>query len=265
MADSFRDRRVMITGASSGIGAALARELAERGARLALVARRKDRMLALIGELGVEDRAQAFECDLYDPSGREELAETVRENFGAPDVLILNAGTSQRSLVEETSFDAVRKLMELNFFATVHLAQMFLPDMLAQRGGNIAVVSSVVGYVATPKRSVYSASKHALHGFFEALRAEVLDRGVRVHLICPGYVQTEIGEGSLTASGQPRGPGAPAPARGISAQRCARAILRAIEKGRRETYVGGREVAAIYLRRYLPDVLARFTPRAAPR
>lgn len=260
----FLDRRVLITGASSGIGEATAREAAKRGARVALVARRADRMEALRAELPDPNRAQSFECDLYDEGARFDLARDVRARHGVPDVLVLNAGVSQRALVEETSLDAVRKLMELNFFAVVHLTQMFLSDFLARGSGHIVVVSSVVGYVSTPKRSAYAASKHALHGFFDALRAEVQGRGLGVHIICPGYVKTEVGRGSLRGDGTPRGDGGPSIERGMPPERCARALLDAVAKDRHEVYVGGSEILAIYLQRFFPGLLAWFAPRTAP-
>jgi len=262
---TFADQRVLVTGASSGIGAATARAAAQRGARVALVARRKERMDALRRELPEPDRVHAFPCDLYDEPARVELARDIRSSFGTPDVLVLNAGVSQRALVEETSLDAIRKIMELNFFSAVHLTQMFLADFLSRRSGHIVVVSSVVGYVSTPKRSAYAASKHALHGFFDALRAEIAGRGVGVHLVCPGYVKTEVGQSALRADGTPRGAGRAPIERGIPPERCAESVLRAVEKNRRETYVGGPEVWSIYLQRFVPSVLAWVAPRMAPK
>lgn len=262
---SFAGRRVLVTGASSGIGEATAREAATRGARVAMVARRRERLEAIRAELPAPDGATSFPCDLYDESARTELGAQIRERFGVPDVLVLNAGVSQRARVEETSLDAVRKLMELNFFATVHLAQMFLSDFLARRTGHIVVISSVVGYVSTPKRSAYSASKHALHGFFDALRAEVEGRGVGVHIVCPGYVKTEVGRASLKGDGQPRGAEGPDIERGIPPERAAKAVLKAVARDRREIHVGGPEIWGIYVQRYLPGLMAWMAPRFAPK
>lgn len=241
------------------------REAADRGARVAAVARRRERMEATRAELPDPDAARSFPCDLYDEAARADLGAQIREHFGVPDVLVLNAGVSQRALVEETSLDAVRKLMELNFFATVHLAQMFLSDFLARRSGHIVVISSVVGYVATPKRSAYAASKHALHGFFDALRAEVSGRGVGVHIVCPGYVKTEVGQSSLRGDGHPRGETGPDIERGIAPRRAAKAVLDAVSRERREVYVGGPEVWSIYVQRYLPGLVAWLAPRFAPK
>jgi dehydrogenase/reductase SDR family protein 7B len=241
---SWADKRVLVTGASSGIGRATAIAAADRGARVGFVARRADRMESIRSGLPDPSRGHVFACDLYDEAARADLGRRVRDELGTPDVLVLNAGVSQRALVEETSLDAVRKLMELNFFAVVHLTQMFLSDFLARRSGHIVVVSSVVGYVSTPKRSAYAASKHALQGYFKALRAEVGARGVGVNIVCPGYVKTDIGAGSLRGDGTPRGAGGAAIDKGIAPEKAASALLHAVERNRRETYVGARRCSA---------------------
>lgn len=148
----------------------------------------------------------------------------------------------------------VRRIMEVNFFGAVQLTKAVLPSMLNREQGHIVVVSSVSGKIGTPGRSTYSASKHALHGWFDSLRAEVHDEGVRVTLVCPGYVKTNIAQNALREDGSTR---KNAEAKGISPEKCAQTIVEAIEQEKAETYVGRWEVLGIYLKRFVPSLLRR--------
>jgi short-subunit dehydrogenase len=147
--------------------------------------------------------------------------------------------------------------MELNYFGVVALTKALLPAMRERRRGHFVVVSSVVGYVGTPYRTAYSASKHALHGFFEGLRAEVFADGIAVTMVCPGFVKTEIAKKALERAGAGNPADHTATEAGIAPEACARTIARAMEREAREIYVGKGEIAGIYLRRYVPGLLAR--------
>jgi short-subunit dehydrogenase len=147
--------------------------------------------------------------------------------------------------------------METNFFGTVSLTRALLPSMLDRRSGRIAVISSVAGKFGTPLRSAYSASKHALHGFFESLRAEVYTQGITVTLVCPGFIRTNISINALTANGTPQGTMDSAQAGGMSPDACAAKIVAAVEKGRPEVYIGGKELLGIYLNRFVPGLFRR--------
>lgn len=261
MADRTKDQVVWITGASSGIGEALALDLARRGAKLVLSARRADRLEALRLRCPDPARVAVLPLDVADTARASEHAESALVPFGRVDVMVHNAGITQRSLVAETALEVDRRIMEVNYFGVVALTKALLPSMIARKSGHLVVVSSVVGYVGTQYRSAYAASKHALHGFFESLRAEMHPHGVAVTVVCPGYVSTDITLSALKGDGSLHGERAASNAGGMTPERCAQEIAEAIEARPREVYVGGREVLGIYLRRFAPGLLARLLPR----
>jgi short-subunit dehydrogenase len=256
--------RIWITGASSGIGEALAYELARRGARLVLSARQANTLEAVRTRCERPDEHEVVPLDLADQASVAAAAGKAL-GTGAVDVLVHNGGISQRSLAKDTSLEVDRRIMETNYFGTVGLTKAVLPSFLTRGAGHFAVVSSLVGKIGTPYRSTYAASKHALHGFFDSLRAEVAPSGVRVTLVCPGFVATNVSKNALTGDGSAHGVMDGATARGISAERCARAIARAIEKNRSEVLVGGKEVAAVYAKRFVPKLFEKTLERVKVR
>lgn len=261
---AFSDNVVWITGASSGIGEALARVFAQAGARVVLSARRRaelERVQATLARADETGRHLVLPLDLAAPVTFAGAVEAVRAHFGRVDLLINNGGIGQRGFAAETTVAIDRAIMEVNFFGQVALTKATLPVLQRQRSGRIVVISSVVGYVATPRRSAYAASKHALHGFFNALRAEVWRDGIRVTLVCPGYVHTKISINALTASGSRHDKVDAAQRRAISAEHFANRLLPALAIGREEVYIGGREIWAIYLQRLFPRVVARLLRR----
>lgn len=254
---SFRNRVVWITGASSGIGEALAFQLSARGAKLILSSRRLE-ALQKVKEAcpGRQGNIRLLPLDLARGDELPAKAKEALALFDRVDVLINNAGVSQRSLVCETQLAVDRLIMEINFFGAVALTKAVLPSMLARGSGHIVVVSSVMGKFASPYRSAYAASKHALHGFFDALRAEVEGRGVQVTIACPGFVRTSVSLNALTGDGSPHAKLDPGVAKGISPEVCARHILRAVEQGKEEVVIG-KEKVAVYLKRFFPGLLSR--------
>jgi short-subunit dehydrogenase len=191
----------------------------------------------------------------------EAAAAEVERRVGPVDLLVHSAGISQRGTAAETGLHVDRRIMEVNYFGAVSLTKAVLPTMLAAGRGHIAVISSVVGVFGTPQRSAYAASKHALHGFFDSLRAEVYDAGLRVTLVCPGYVRTEITRHALTADGTPYDRMDAAQEHGMAPALCAQHILTALEEEKNEVYIGGREVLGVYLKRFLPSLFHRFIRR----
>lgn len=254
-------RKVWITGASSGIGEALAHELVRRGALVLASARRIERLVQLQQRAAGPGRIEILPLDVTRTAEATSWVEAAEEKVGAIDVMVHNAGISQRSFVAETTLEVDRRIMEVNYFGVVALTKALLPRFVARHRGHFVVVSSVTGYVGTPERSAYAASKHALHGFFESLRAEGHPHGVKVTMVCPGFVDTDITLSALSGDGSHHGQRAETNAGGISPDVCARAIADGIAKAPREVYVGGREVAGIYLRRYAPGVLASLLTR----
>jgi short-subunit dehydrogenase len=261
----FEGKVVWITGASSGIGEALAQELAKEGARLVLSARRRALLEALRDRCPRPEEAFVLAMDVADTERATEHVRAALAAFGKVDVMVHNAGIGQRSLIAETPLSEDRRIMEVNYFGVVALTKALLPEMRARGGGHFVVVSSVTGYVGTPLRSGYAASKHALHGFFESLRAEGHADGIAVTMVCPGFVDTDIALKAIEAAGGSQAKKDEARAKanvhGISAAECARAMVDGIARRPREVYVGGKEIAGIYLRRYAPGVLARLLRR----
>jgi short-subunit dehydrogenase len=259
VATNFTNKQVWITGASSGIGEALAHAFADAGAGLVLSARNTDK-LAQVAEACLSRGAASAKCvaiDLADPVALAALQQNLAQTVGRVDVLVNNSGISQRSTVEETHLDVYRQLMEVNFFGTVAITKMALPGMVQQGGGQVVTISSVSGKLGTPVRSGYCASKHALHGFFDSLRAETYHQGVKVLLVCPGYINTNISLNALNAVGKPTGKMDANQAGGLAPAALAQRILNAIAGGREEIYVGGKEIYGIYLKRFFPKMLSR--------
>ena len=253
---------VWVTGASDGIGKALVDPLVAAGARVVVTARRPGPLEALRDQFGPETVA-AVAGDLTDAATLPDLHARAAEPFGPIDALVNNAGRSQRCAALETDMDEVRSLMELNFMAPVALTKLVTPGMVSRGRGRIVVVSSVAGYVSTPQRSTYNASKFAVRGWFDALRAELHGTGVGVSIIVPGYVRTGISRAAI-GSGE-RDPAKPDPVdAGLPPERCAATIADAIARDRDEVHVGGKELAAIHLSRWVPGLLRRFAHRFAP-
>ncbi len=258
----FKQKRVWLTGASSGIGEALAYEFARRGAHIILSARRETELNRVAAGCAGAASVAVQPLDLADHASLPAVAEQVLRRFGKVDILVHNGGISQRSLVKDTELAVDKRLMDVNYFGTVALTRAVLPSMLRHQLGHIVVVTSVMGKFGAPMRSSYAASKHALHGFFEALRAELADSAIQITMICPGFVKTNISKNALTADGSPQGTVDETIAKGMDPARLARKILAAVEAGKREAYFGGKEVLGVYLHRFFPGILAKMLPNA---
>eukprot|EP00656_Telonema_subtile_P018305 TRINITY_DN19878_c0_g1_i1.p1 TRINITY_DN19878_c0_g1~~TRINITY_DN19878_c0_g1_i1.p1 ORF type:complete len:316 (+),score=64.26 TRINITY_DN19878_c0_g1_i1:87-1034(+) len=270
---NFAGKVVWITGASSGIGRALAHSFAAEGANLVLSARREHQLNEVAEECaqiaraaGLTARARVLAFDLESPC--EQLAQhgaTAGALYGRPvDILVNNGGVSSRSPAEHTSVAVDQRLMQINYIAPVALTKAVLPGMLTQQRGQLVVLSSVQGRLALPFRTSYSASKHALHGFFESLRAEVADRGVGVTLVCPGYVNTRLSLNAITGDGSAHDQVDPATAAGVDPAVLSQYILDAIAGNSHELVVAPLMVrVAITLRAVAPWLLARLMNRRA--
>lgn len=233
----LRDKTVWITGASSGIGKALAQACAAQGARLILSARRIDALEQVRQTLPNSQQHWVIPLDLAMP---ELAAKTINDNLPAlppVDILINNAGISQRSRIADTQLDVYRQVMEVDYFGTVAVTQALLP-MLIARKGMVVTIASVAGKVAGQGMSGYSAAKHAIVAFMDSLRAETATDGLQVLTVCPGFVQTDISRNSLTGDGSQFGELSSSIANGISAQDCATQIIRGIEHNKREIIIG---------------------------
>jgi short-subunit dehydrogenase len=258
----FQDRRVWITGASSGIGEALALAFHQAGAKLILSARREDELKRVQAACAGEPNTRILPLDVTNAAELAEKTRLALSLFNGIDVLVLNAGITQRSRARETDESVYRRLMEVNFFAPEAMARAVLPSMLAQKSGHIAVISSVAGKFGVPLRSGYSATKFALHGFFEALRAEEERNGVHITMVCPGYIRTDISLSALRGDGGKHAKMDSELAHGMPADECARKILQGIARKKKEIVVAAaREKALVYLKRFFPNLLARMIGR----
>lgn len=257
---------IWITGASSGIGAACAYKYAAAGARLVLTsssAERLDVVACKCRELGAT-AVIVLPYDLSCSHGIDNLADDAWNALQGIDIVMLNAGISQRTNVEDTSIEMIRQIMEINYFAPIAIAKRLLPKMVARGGGKIAVTTSIAGRFGFPLRCGYSSSKFALYGFFETLQAEYYDAGIRVTLVCPGRVCTNISKYALDKGGVPHGVMDPGQADGMSAETAARIITRAIAKGQREVLVGRKELIMVYIKRLFPGLCGRLARKIKP-
>jgi short-subunit dehydrogenase len=267
---TLRNKVIWITGASSGIGEALAYALARRGNSLILSARRTEALERVKGNCPPEaqSRIRILPFDLAQADTLQLITEAAVQLFGYVDVVILNGGISQRSLAMETALAVDRQLMEVDYFANVALTKYLLPHMVKRNAGHIVVVSSVMGKIGTPYRSGYAAAKHALHGYFDSLRAELwkVCKSIRITLVCPGWVRTSITLHALTADGTALNKMDESTAKGMDPHRFATAMIRAIEKEKEEVYIGGtKEILAVYLKRFLPGLFSRIVRSARVR
>ena len=255
----FKQKTIWITGASSGIGEAIAMQLAVQGANLILSARNQTE-LQRVAEAALRagaSSAQVQVLDLEDTRSIPEIAAQVLQQYGPIDVLVNNGGISQRSYALETTTEVDERLMRVNYLGTVALTKAILPSMLERQSGHIAVVTSLTGKFGSPLRSGYAASKHALHGFFDSLRAELAQTPIQITLICPGFVRTRISYNALTGDGSPQGTMDTATEKGISPELLARQSLRAIQAGREELWTGGWEVIGVHVKRFFPRLFSR--------
>ena len=201
---SFKNKVVWITGASSGIGEALAYEFASQGARLVLSARRKEALEKVAANCPVGTTTWIEAVDISHFDQLPKIVNSVISKTGRIDILINNAGMSQRALAKETDFEVDKRLIDVNLLGTIALTKAVLPHMLRQKSGRFVVISSLMGKFASPLRSSYAAAKHGLHGFFDALRMELIDDNIGVTMVCPGFIKTDISKNALVGDGSPQ-------------------------------------------------------------
>ncbi|MGU3375786.1 SDR family oxidoreductase [Chryseobacterium sp. M5A1_1a] len=264
MSNYYNDKVVWITGASSGIGEALVKELAKTSnAKIILSSRKEEQLYEIAENTGLTVNQYAvIPLDLKNYKDMSDIASTAVAHFGKIDILINNAGLSQRSLAMETDIEVDKHLMDIDFIGTVALTKAVLPYMIKNGGGQIAVVSSLMGIFGAPMRSGYAAAKHALHGFFDALRAELYDKNISVTIICPGFIQTNISIHAVMGDGSTQGTMDDATMKGMPVDVFAKKMLSAIAKKKNQKAIGGKEVMAVYLKRFFPALLARIVRKA---
>lgn len=258
----FSGKVVWITGASSGIGEALVRKFAEEGATVIASSNDPAGLEKVKNSCnGMSHLITCIPFDLTDMGNIKEVVESQVETKGQIDYLLNIGGISQRSRVDETPLWLDRKIFEINYFGTITLTKAVLPYMVARKSGHILATSSISGRFGFPLRSAYSASKQALHGFFETLYLENKPNNIRVSVIIPGRVRTAISVHALDSEGKEHGKLDDGQANGLSPERAAEIILRGIIKNRREILVGKGELMMLHIRRYLPWLFFRIADK----
>jgi short-subunit dehydrogenase len=255
----FKDKVVVVTGGTDGIGKALVQDLLNRGARVSTCGRDHDKLYQLQREYASANLyVQVADVSIENDCRR--LMEATVKNFGGIDILINNAGISMRALLKDLEISVIRKVMDINFYGSVYCTKYGLPSII-ERKGTIVGVSSIAGYRGLPGRSGYSASKFALQGWLEAIRTELMGEGVNVMWVCPGFTASNIRHAALNKEGNAHGETPMDEGKMMSAETCAKHILRAIEKKKRTlvlTFTGKRTV---FLEKFFPRLADRFTAK----
>lgn len=254
---SFHNKVVWITGASSGIGKALSIELSKQGALLILSARNEKTLLEVKNLCENSEKVKVLALDLEDSSSFDTKVINAINWFGRIDILVNNGGISQRALAKDTSLEVDKRIMDINFTGTIALTKAVLPHFLERQQGHFVVTTSIVGRIASPLRSTYAASKHALHGFFDSFRAEVHNDNIHVTLICPGYVNTEISRNALVGDGSAQNTMDKATENGIQPVRFAKLMAKAIIQKKQEAHIAGaKEKLGVFVKRFFPRIFA---------
>ena len=248
----FTNKTVVVTGGTDGIGRALVELLINRGAKVAACGRSHDKLYRLQTSFANKSFI-AVACDVSNEGECAKFIETTVKTFGGIDILINNAGISMRALFNETSLDTLRRVMDINFWGAVYCTKYALPYILKNKG-TVAGISSIAGYRGLPGRSGYSASKHALQGWLEALRTEMLDSGVNVMWVCPGFTTSNIRNTALNSKAAQQGESPMDEGNMMSAEECATYILQAIEKRKRTVVLTGQGRQTIFMNRFFPGI-----------
>jgi len=260
--NQFSGKVAWITGASSGIGEALVHEFIRRGATVIASSNDKPGLERVKSECG--DKSWLVHCipfDLSDMTGIEDIVEQQVKLYGGIDFLLNIGGISQRARIDESPMWLDRKIFEINYFGTIALTKAVLPYMVKQKSGHILATSSISGRFGFPLRSAYSASKQALHGFFETLYLENKKYNIRASVIIPGRVRTAISFHALDSEGKEHGKLDEGQAKGVLPKRAAEIIIRGMVRNKREILVGKNELIMLYIRRWCPWLFFRIADK----
>lgn len=259
---SLKGQVIWITGASSGIGEALVYNLAHQGAKLILSARRKEEMERVKGNCPeyAQPDIRILPLDLSDSSTLPLMAQAATQFFGHVDVLINNGGISQRGMAKETILEVDRRLMEVDYFGQIAITKGLIPHFIQRKRGQFVVITSVLGMIGARNRSGYAAAKHALHGFFDCLRAELWNESKDIHvtIVVPGWIATNLALHALKADGKELNEEDQRNSGGLTPEALATKIVSAIKKKKEEVYFGGfKEMISIYLKRFVPGIFSK--------
>jgi short-subunit dehydrogenase len=259
---NFNNKTVWVTGASSGIGKATAMEFARQGAIVILSSRRADALESAKAEFPDPTRVHVLPLDLANSEDMSAAVEKALQLVTHIDIVVHSGGISQRSRAIDTSMDVNRKVMEVDYFGTVALTLAVLPHFQKRKAGHFVVITSLMGVFSSPLRSGYCGAKHALHGYFEALRAEHFQDNIHITMVCPGFIHTDISKNALVGDGQAQGTMDEKTGQGLSPEECARRMVQAVHRNKAEVYIGGKEILGIYIKRFFPALLRRMMRKA---
>ena len=261
----FKEKTIWITGATSGIGKAVAIELSKENCHL-ILSGRNETALKETEEACLKNgsRVTLAPFDLGDERSIEMAFNSVKKENFKINALYNFGGISQRSLVNETPLFVDRKIFEVNYFGTITLTKLVLPEIIKNGGGHIAATSSLVGKFGFPYRSSYSASKHALHGFFESLLAENKVNNIRVTMVIPGFINTNISVNAVNSKGTRHGKLDQNQAKGMPADVCARIICKGLKKEKKEILVGKKDKIMVHIKRFVPSLYYHLASRVKP-
>ncbi len=254
---NIKDKKVLITGASSGIGEAIALAFAEQGSALILAGRNMVELQRVKAACSQAQSVTTLQIDLADHDNIFTICDDLIKKEGTIDILINNAGVSQRSLAHETKFEVDKFIINVNLLGTIALTKALLPSMIKKGTGHIVVVSSLMGKFSSPLRTTYAAAKHGLHGFFDGLRAELYKKNIKVLMVCPGFIQTNVSINAVTGDGSKQNTMDNATQNGLPPSAVAKKIIKALNKNKEEINVGGKEVMFLYLKRFFPRLLSK--------
>ena len=251
----FKDKVVIITGATSGIGEACAELFGRQGAKIAITGRNSQKLEQTTLKL----RSQHIEvlsilADAGSEADNQRMASETLAQYGRIDILINNAGISMRALFQDLDLEVFRKVMDTNFWGTVYATKFCLPAILESKGSIIGI-SSINGYRGTPARTAYTASKYAMNGFFESLRTEVMKKGVHVLVVAPGFTSSNIRNTALTADGSSQGESPRDESKMMSSEEVAEHILKAVLKRKRDLVLTGQGKLAVFLNKWMPGIM----------
>lgn len=261
----IKGKTIWITGASSGIGKALAEVLSREKCNLVISSRNVTALETVKTLCDTGANITILPLDLNDHTEMQELAQQAVSIYGGVDILVNNAGVSQRSLIVDTNFEVYRKLIETNYLGTVALSTALLSHFIEKGGGHFVTVTSIMGRFGSPYRSGYCGAKHALHGFFDVLRMEHDRDNVRVTLVCPGFVNTDIAKNALAGDGSVQTKNDAATLNGLAPDYVAQKIVKAIQSQKFEVYIGRKEIGGIYLKRFFPKILHKMVLKSKVR
>lgn len=258
----MKNKIVWVTGASSGIGEALVYLLNNKGAKLIISSRNREALYRVKQSCKNSIDVHVLPLDLEQTESLAEKTADALKIFGRIDILINCAGISQRALALDTNLNVAQKIMNINFWGPVAISGEIVPAMILAGGGHIVVVSSLVGKFGTRFRSAYSASKHALHGYFDSLRIETEGQNINTTIVCPGFIKTNLTFSALVADGSAQNKMDDAQQNGMLPDACALEILKAITAKKNEVYIGGKEKYAILIKRFFPGYFSKMIRKA---